>query len=1166
MLRLVNFLALAMVLLSLLACGGDPRSASLASPAGSLAMPGDYAARSGDFRLKVLDASYQYGGSASYSLRQSAGPAGTNVAVSASGHDLRASLLELHYDPAKVHPLAVHEGVWPGLDGEKPISLAIVAYPGVVYYGACLVNLDERAGVEGQFDVITVEFASGPQPGRLAAAAPQSQGSVVPDLAVDTATGDISFSYANQGDYDQNSEVNIADLTPLGVNFGETSGGGPFPFAQAESQVDGDSNGEINIADLTPIGSNFLNSAAEFHLYTGAQADYPSAPDEDNGAAALGLTVQQSAGQGNPGLVRLTYSANEPSLIGTTAEAAWLRPSDGGSEGVAGTIVLLGSAGDTTPPVWTNDPDAVGVIAVIPRDGEAEVVWGEATDAVSAPVTYQVYYQEGSSIDYGTASVVEVPAPADPGGASTTIGGLSNGTEYCFAVRASDSAPTPNQEQNANSLTSTPAAAADLPAAQSTDAAYATPMQCPGTCDVSAGPALDFASDLVIDGTLNVGDGGATFNVEGNLIVNGTINFDITDADLPGGEEDLDNLVFIVKGDVTFGPTAVVYSEGNFSILNDPADNVTPLETEADTETDQNPELYPFNFMPDDGSGALGHLASTLTPLRAVSSHEVYYGPLRIWLIRGNWGKVPIPRKGTKRIILRILQKNGRLQFQDWDIEGPDGRKGDNDAACTAVGKPGENNRWVLRMHAAKKMTFNNVNITFGKGGDGGDALALDCCPGIATGGKGGDANNKFRFTAGEEINIQGALNLNPGPGGNGGGAIATGSDGGAGCPGGDGCDATATGGEAGKVPSWGVKVRGNVLGTGNINLGVAQGGTGGTADATGGKGGNGDPCCDGGNGGNATATGGKGGDAKYIDTGAGVGGGGATGGAGGAAVASGGYGGNGGDCYKAPAGDGGAGGDANATGGAGGAATGGGSLTQGQQGQAEAYGGDGGDGGDGCPPGGGGAGGAAVVDGNPPISEPGVSGAPGTEWPVGCQVTWCILIPSICPPAPGPIPDAFSGLAPLIDMGTNQPVGTVPFVWHIPAPATGCVSWGLDPNTNEPTIDFFNNSNANTDVEFDFSNVSLDPGPYGGLIGAELELRQNTPLLPSTGNPRLRVLDSGHNEQFAGNFPPVTYDDMAPPTEAPYSFPDSFFDVFVQLQVPSQWHTKIIEIYIVDP
>ena len=60
---------------------------------------------------------------------------------------------------------------------------------------------------------------------------------------------ELKWGYYSNGDYDQNSEVNVADLTPLAIHFMESAL--PFKFQPNTIQavIDGDDNGEINLAD-----------------------------------------------------------------------------------------------------------------------------------------------------------------------------------------------------------------------------------------------------------------------------------------------------------------------------------------------------------------------------------------------------------------------------------------------------------------------------------------------------------------------------------------------------------------------------------------------------------------------------------------------------------------------------------------------------------------------------------------------------------------------------------------------------------------------------------------------------------------------------------------------------------------------------------------------------
>jgi hypothetical protein len=65
----------------------------------------------------------------------------------------------------------------------------------------------------------------------------------------------LSWRYALAGDYDQNGEVNSADLLPLAKHLGESVP--PDNADSIQAVVDGDGNGQITMADLTSIGRNF---------------------------------------------------------------------------------------------------------------------------------------------------------------------------------------------------------------------------------------------------------------------------------------------------------------------------------------------------------------------------------------------------------------------------------------------------------------------------------------------------------------------------------------------------------------------------------------------------------------------------------------------------------------------------------------------------------------------------------------------------------------------------------------------------------------------------------------------------------------------------------------------------------------------------------------------
>jgi len=170
---------------------------------------------------------------------------------------------------------------------------------------------------------------------KTAAAVPSTDLSAA---AVTYSSGNLVWYYFQQGDYDQNGEVNVADLTPLGANFGTA---GPFSWQDAISCVDGDNNGELNIADVTPIGMNFGNRMEGYHIYQStSQVDYPTSNVAPNGPGAVQMlavplnAVSISAGKRNH------FSTAYPAL--NPGDHIWARPYLAAAEGTPSNLYSPG--------------------------------------------------------------------------------------------------------------------------------------------------------------------------------------------------------------------------------------------------------------------------------------------------------------------------------------------------------------------------------------------------------------------------------------------------------------------------------------------------------------------------------------------------------------------------------------------------------------------------------------------------------------------------------------------------------------------------------------------------------------------------------------------------------------------------------------------------------
>ena len=152
------------------------------------------------------------------------------------------------------------------------------------------------------------------------------------------SSGNLVWYYFQQGDYDQNGEVNIADLTPLGANFGTA---GPFSWQDAISCVDGDNNGELNIADVTPIGINFGNRMEGYHIYQStSQVDYPTSNVAPNGPDAVQTLAEPLSAAITAAGKRSYFSAVYPPM--TPGDHVWARPYLAAAEGTPSNLYSPG--------------------------------------------------------------------------------------------------------------------------------------------------------------------------------------------------------------------------------------------------------------------------------------------------------------------------------------------------------------------------------------------------------------------------------------------------------------------------------------------------------------------------------------------------------------------------------------------------------------------------------------------------------------------------------------------------------------------------------------------------------------------------------------------------------------------------------------------------------
>lgn len=199
---------------------------------------------------------------------------------------------------------------------------------------------------------------------RRANAVATGQGSIVPDLSLHRVPPDnhYTWTYRNQGDYDLNGEVTIADLTPIGLHFGKNT---LSPDWQQAQLADGDCNGEVNVADVTPIGQNFGGRVDGYELQRRSTASEPF---------EVLAEFPFVAGSPTTGLYP-EYERLGPLVLGNPEYRVVPYIGNGGSReyGPASEIFRAGYSGQTNWSMYRGGPFRDGQARVSGPDSAAEV-------------------------------------------------------------------------------------------------------------------------------------------------------------------------------------------------------------------------------------------------------------------------------------------------------------------------------------------------------------------------------------------------------------------------------------------------------------------------------------------------------------------------------------------------------------------------------------------------------------------------------------------------------------------------------------------------------------------------------------------------------------------------------------------------------------------------
>lgn len=319
-------------------------SCSTSTNVGALSVPqwNHRQAAPSSFSLTVDDASYVDGGSAAgYELRVE--EFGQDVVVSIDAQDavgLKALVVELSFDPEAFRPLTVSPTEAMG-DPDSILKLIHLKERGSVHYSQALQNYQLRDGYTGSGTVAQVVLRQAPTPVLRTPSTPPTHATSASILGFDEGAATLNWDYSNRGDYDQNSEVNAADLVPIAGNFlASSQPASSFPRESARSVIDGDGNGEINGADISPIAGSFLNTVFSYNVYCSTeQSDYPGTPTEPSTITEIGNVP---FGDAQPGAGRKVFSL---AITAVPDAFYWVRPVDNaGVEGIASNIAAAGGA------------------------------------------------------------------------------------------------------------------------------------------------------------------------------------------------------------------------------------------------------------------------------------------------------------------------------------------------------------------------------------------------------------------------------------------------------------------------------------------------------------------------------------------------------------------------------------------------------------------------------------------------------------------------------------------------------------------------------------------------------------------------------------------------------------------------------------------------------
>ncbi len=280
--RVFTIETLVVILLAYVTCSCSSHKAALEPVVPEPVIP--------DFSLRVLTETYVDGGTAS-NVAYTVVPTetGHTVEVTVEGAlNLKALFFEMDYDPTLYRPVdCTATSLLDPL--ATPIEISYLDVPGTIGHGQVVQKYSQHSGFTGDGVLAILELATGPAPAQSVHPGLGQPLSPTPVVFADYYNKFIRVYYNIRGDYNQDGEVNLQDILPLSLYFGNrpsdnrTYGivpGGPIydtMHTEPSFYVDGNSDGAIDLSDLDTIGLNFGNSVPGFNICASPDyaRDYP---------------------------------------------------------------------------------------------------------------------------------------------------------------------------------------------------------------------------------------------------------------------------------------------------------------------------------------------------------------------------------------------------------------------------------------------------------------------------------------------------------------------------------------------------------------------------------------------------------------------------------------------------------------------------------------------------------------------------------------------------------------------------------------------------------------------------------------------------------------------------------------------------------------------------